>query len=154
LVSFKIRLSTIQIHSNILTYIKIPSKYIAIPSLNTSGICYNTINILQYASIYFEIIMQPLYFALLCLVTVFFQNYHGASLFYQNVIALISYLTYCGQKKSRNNIQDLGLSAKCGYIMCAISVYWWTTDILVCSVCQKLANCTFIPNLRVKTSKF
>jgi hypothetical protein len=66
----------------------------------------------------------------------------------------MSYLTNYGQKKSRNNIQDEGLLAKYGCIMCATLVYWWTTDILVCSICQKLANCTFIPNLRFKTSKF
>jgi hypothetical protein len=58
------------------------------------------------------------------------------------------------QKKSRNNIQDLGLSAKSGCIICIAIVYRQTADILVCSVCQKLANCTFIPNLRTTTSKF
>jgi hypothetical protein len=58
------------------------------------------------------------------------------------------------KKKSRNNIQDLGLSAKSGYIMWAIVVYQRTTDILVCSICQKLANCAFILSLRAKTSKF
>jgi hypothetical protein len=63
-------------------------------------------------------------------------------------------LTNCGQKKSQNNIQDVGLLAKCGCIMCTTIVYWWTTDILVCSVCQKLVNCTFIPKSRVLTFKF
>jgi hypothetical protein len=65
-----------------------------------------------------------------------------------------SYLTNYGQKRSRNNIRDLGLSAKSGYIMWATVVYRWTVHIFVCSVRQKLANCTFIPNLRVKTLKF
>jgi hypothetical protein len=32
-------------------------------------------------------------------------------------------------------------------------VYWRTANFLVCSICQKLANCTFISNSRVKTSK-
>jgi hypothetical protein len=54
-----------------------------------------------------------------------------------------------GQKNSRNNIQNVGLLAKCGCIMCTIIVYQQTTGILVCLVCQKLANCTFIPNSRV-----
>jgi hypothetical protein len=35
------------------------------------------------------------------------------------------------QKKLKNNIQDLGLSAKCGCIMRATIVYRRTTDILV-----------------------
>jgi hypothetical protein len=65
-----------------------------------------------------------------------------------------SYLTNYGQKKSKNNIQGLGLSAKSRYIMCATIVYRRTTNILIGLVCQKLANCTFIPNLRVKTSNF
>jgi hypothetical protein len=64
------------------------------------------------------------------------------------------YLTTYGQKKSKNNIQDLGLSTKYGCIMRATIVYWQTTNILVCLICQNLANCTFIPDLRVKTSKF
>jgi hypothetical protein len=58
------------------------------------------------------------------------------------------------QKKSKNNIQDMDLLAKSGYIMCATVVYKWTTNIIVCLVCQKLANCAFIPNLQVKTLKF
>ena len=63
------------------------------------------------------------------------------------------YLTNYGKKKSRINIQDLGLSIKCGCIMCTIIVYWWITNFLVCLICQKLENCTFMSNLRVKTSK-
>jgi hypothetical protein len=43
----------------------------------------------------------------------------------------------------RNNIQDVGLSAKCGCIMCTIIVYKRTADILVCLVCQKLAKLYF-----------
>jgi hypothetical protein len=58
------------------------------------------------------------------------------------------------EKKAINNIQDVGLSAKCGCIMCTIINYRRTSNILVCLVCQKLANCTFIPNSRVTTSKF
>jgi hypothetical protein len=45
-------------------------------------------------------------------------------------------LTNYGQKKSRNNIEDVDLSAKCGCIMCTTIVYWQTADILVCSICQ------------------
>jgi hypothetical protein len=59
-----------------------------------------------------------------------------------------------GKKKSKNNIQDVGLLAKCGCIMCTIIVYRRTADILVCSICQKLANCTFISKSRVTTSTF
>jgi hypothetical protein len=33
------------------------------------------------------------------------------------------------KKKSRNNIQDVGLSAKCGCIMCTTIVYWQIADI-------------------------
>jgi hypothetical protein len=55
-------------------------------------------------------------------------------------------LTNCGKKKSKNNIQDVGLLAKCGCIMRTIIVYWLIINILVCLVFQKLANCTFIPN--------
>ena len=58
------------------------------------------------------------------------------------------------EKKSRNNIQDVALLAKCGCKMCTTIVYQQTTNILVCSVCQKLANYTFIPNSRITTSKF
>jgi hypothetical protein len=58
------------------------------------------------------------------------------------------------KEKSKNSIQDLGLLAKSGCIMCTAIVYRRTTDILVCSICQKLANCTFIPNSRATTSKF
>jgi hypothetical protein len=58
----------LKIHSYISIYIKIPFKYIAIPSLHTCGVCQNTINILYYASIYVEIVLKPLYFAPLCLV--------------------------------------------------------------------------------------
>ena len=58
------------------------------------------------------------------------------------------------KKMSRNNIQDMDLLAKCGCIMCTNLVYWQTANFLVCLVCQKLANCTFISNSRVKTSKF
>jgi hypothetical protein len=64
------------------------------------------------------------------------------------------YLTNYGQKRSKNNIQDLCLLAKCRCILCTAIVYRQTADILVCSVCQKLANCTFIPNSRATTSKF
>jgi hypothetical protein len=89
LVLLKIYLSTIKIHSYILIYIKMPSKYIAIPSLHAFGICYNTINVLLSASIYFEIVMQPLYSILLYLVIVlFFKNCPSASLIYKNVLAL------------------------------------------------------------------
>jgi hypothetical protein len=38
-------------------------------------------------------------------------------------------------------IQDVELSAKCGCIMCATIIYQRTTNILVCSICQKIANC-------------
>jgi hypothetical protein len=55
------------------------------------------------------------------------------------------------KNKSRNNIQDVSLSVKCGCIMCTTIVYQRTADILVCLVCQKLAYCTFIPNSRVTT---
>jgi hypothetical protein len=58
------------------------------------------------------------------------------------------------QKKSRNNIQDLGLLAKSGYIMYATVVYWLTVDNLVYAVCQKIENCTFIPNLESKHQNF
>jgi hypothetical protein len=63
-------------------------------------------------------------------------------------------LTNYGQNKSRNNIQDMGLLAKCGCIMFTIIVYRQIANILVCSVCQKLVNCTFISNSRVTISKF
>jgi hypothetical protein len=36
------------------------------------------------------------------------------------------------KKKSKNNIQDVGLSAKCGCIMCTTIVYRRTTNTLVC----------------------
>jgi hypothetical protein len=49
--------------------------------------------------------------------------------------------------------QDLGLLAKCACIMCTTIVYRRTANFLVCLVCQKLANFTFISNSRVKTSK-
>jgi hypothetical protein len=45
------------------------------------------------------------------------------------------------KKKSRNNIQNMGLLAKCGCIMYTTIVYRWTTDILVCPVCQNFKNC-------------
>jgi hypothetical protein len=57
------------------------------------------------------------------------------------------------KKKSRNNIQDVGLSTKCGCIMCATIVYHRPINILVYPVYQKLANCSFISDLRVKSSK-
>ena len=50
------------------------------------------------------------------------------------------------QKKCKNNIQDLGLSAKCGCIMCIAIVDQRIVNILVCLVCQKLEYYTFIPN--------
>jgi hypothetical protein len=65
MVSFKIHLSAIK---NTFLYFKIyynTFKYIAIPSLHTFGVHTNTINILEYASIYVETILKPLYFALL-----------------------------------------------------------------------------------------
>ena len=62
--------------------------------------------------------------------------------------------TNYGQKKVINNIQDVDLLAKCGCIMCTTIIYQWTPDFLICSICQKLANDTFILNSRVKTSKF
>jgi hypothetical protein len=46
------------------------------------------------------------------------------------------------QKRSINNTQEVGLSAKCGCIMYTTIVYWRTIDILVYSISQKLANCT------------
>jgi hypothetical protein len=57
------------------------------------------------------------------------------------------------KKKSRFNIQDLGLLTKFGYIMCTTIDYRWTANFLVCLVCQRLANYTFISNSRVKPSK-
>ena len=43
-------------------------------------------NILLYTSIYVETVMRPLYYAPFCLVTnTIFQNYHGTSLFYQDI---------------------------------------------------------------------
>jgi hypothetical protein len=64
------------------------------------------------------------------------------------------YLTNYGPKKSKNNIQDLHLLAKIRCIMCTTIVYQRIANIFVCSVCQNLANCTFIPNSRATTSKF
>jgi hypothetical protein len=64
------------------------------------------------------------------------------------------HLTNYGEKKSKNNIQDVGLLAKFRCRMFTAIVYQQTTNILVCSVCQKLANCTFITNSRITTSKF
>jgi hypothetical protein len=49
------------------------------------------------------------------------------------------------KRKSRNNIQELGLSANFVCIMCASIVNWQIADILVWSVGQKLANCTSYP---------
>jgi hypothetical protein len=54
--------------------IKTPSKYIAIPSLHTFGKHYNTIDILQYAFMYVETVLKPLYFTPLCLVTKYFSK--------------------------------------------------------------------------------
>jgi hypothetical protein len=45
------------------------------------------------------------------------------------------------QEKSKNNIQNVGLSAKCGCKMYTTIVYRRTTNILTCPVCQKLENC-------------
>jgi hypothetical protein len=59
-----------------------------------------------------------------------------------------------GKNKFKNNIHNVGLLAKRGCIMCTTIDYQWKTDILVCSVCQKLVNCTFILNSKVTTSKF
>jgi hypothetical protein len=42
------------------------------------------------------------------------------------------------QKNSKNDIQDVDLSAKCGCIICTTIVYRQTINILVCSVCQKI----------------
>jgi hypothetical protein len=42
--------------------------------------------------------------------------------------------------KSRNNIQNVDFSAKCGCIICTTIIYQRTINILVCSICQKLAN--------------
>jgi hypothetical protein len=58
------------------------------------------------------------------------------------------------KKKSINNNQDMGLLAKGGCLICIAIVYRRTVDILVCLVCQKLANCTLVPNSRATTSKF
>ena len=44
-------------------------------------------------------------------------------------IILIRDLTNYGQKKPKNNIQDVGSSIKCRYIMCTTTIYWQTTDI-------------------------
>jgi hypothetical protein len=59
--------------------VKIPSKCIAKLSkiLATFDVCYNTITItyssmLKYIFVYIEIVLQPLYSALLCLVTILF----------------------------------------------------------------------------------
>ena len=54
---------------------------------------------------------------------------------------------------SRNNIQDVDFSTKCGCMMYTIIVHWQAANHFVCSICQKLANCTSISNSRVKTSK-
>jgi hypothetical protein len=45
------------------------------------------------------------------------------------------------QKKSRNNIQNVGLLEKCGCTIYTIIIYRETTDILVCPVCQKFEKC-------------
>ena len=42
--------------------------------------------------------MQHLYFAPLCLITIYFLNYHSASLFYQNVVTLA--MTYLLESKN------------------------------------------------------
>jgi hypothetical protein len=61
----------LKIHSYVLVYICIPSKYITLPfkTIHTFDIYYNTITTLQYPSIYVETVMRPLYFAPLCRVT-------------------------------------------------------------------------------------
>jgi hypothetical protein len=45
------------------------------------------------------------------------------------------------EKKSKNNMQNVGLSAKWECIMYTTIIYQQKTDILVCPICQKLANC-------------
>jgi hypothetical protein len=52
-------------------------------------------------------------------------------------------LTNYGQKKSINNIQDAGLLAKCGCIMCTTIVHRGTADIFVCLVLSKISKLYF-----------
>jgi hypothetical protein len=56
------------------------------------------------------------------------------------------------KKKSRNNIQDLGLSAKCGCIMCTTIVYWGTANFLVCFSLLKVSKMYF--NIQFKSQNF
>jgi hypothetical protein len=97
------------IHSYILIYIKLPSKYITLlpKTLHTSDTYYNTITIFQYPSIYFHVCWNCLETSLfrtsLSYHYPIFQNCLGASLFSQNVVALaITYLL-----ESKNEVYSM-----------------------------------------------
>jgi hypothetical protein len=103
---FKYIYLSLKIHCYVLIYIRLPSKYIIVPSKNlTYFLTYITIpllysNILPYTSIYVETVMRPLYSTPFCLVTnIIFQNCHGASLFYQDVDGLPWHLCWNPQIK-------------------------------------------------------
>jgi hypothetical protein len=79
-----------KIHSYVLIHIRIPSKYITIPSKNLTYFWH--ILQLLYPSIYFHtrwnwFKTSVFCTSLFCHYTIF-QNCHGASLFYQNVLHL------------------------------------------------------------------
>jgi hypothetical protein len=91
---FKYIYLLLRIHSYILICILIPSKYITTPSkiltyfwhiLQYHYYTPISFHIHPYTSIYVEIVFKSLYSAPFCLVTtLFLQNCHGASLFYQD----------------------------------------------------------------------
>jgi hypothetical protein len=86
--------------------------------------CYNLVDPMEWGECYFLRLMSN---------KVAFRSYC--------CFPCISDLTSYRQKKSKHNMQNVGFLAKCGCIMYTTIVYQWTTDILVCLVCQKLANC-------------
>jgi hypothetical protein len=79
---------SLKIHCCVLIYIRIPSKYIIVPSKNLTYFWHTLLysNILPYTSIYVEIVLKPPYSAFFLLVTtLIFRNCPGASLFHQDV---------------------------------------------------------------------
>jgi hypothetical protein len=104
--TYSFQLNTIKIHFYTLAYIEIPSIYIVIPSKNLNYllymlqyhyytlICFNTVLLTLKLSCNLSIL--HLFVLLLCC----FQNYHGTSLFYKNILVLA--ITYYKVKQVRH----------------------------------------------------
>jgi hypothetical protein len=138
-------LSTIKIYFNILICIKILAKYITIPSLHTFCVCYNTTNILLYASIFS--VMQSLHSTPSSLVTILLFNTILAPHYFIKMSFLMPWHICKNQTSHAYSMNSANLI---DHLIIYVSNWYYVTLLIMCRtyICQSQKT---ISNLKVYT---